>query len=411
MVERLNYAVGTVNAGATIVLRTRCGALEAECAIRRTSSASSAEHAALNCALETHLDSSYLTPMTNTPITEMTTRAQDIFRVVVESYLDNGAPVGSRTISKAPGLELSPASIRNVMQDLEELGLLAAPHTSAGRVPTELGLRLFVDGMMQAAEPSQQEREAIERQITEQGPVEDALRATTSILSGLSSCAGLVLVPKREPLLKQFSFVKLSEGQGLAILVSQDGGVENRVLDLPPGVSESALVEASNYLSARFGGLTLSQALLRLDREISAGELAIDKASEELVKAGMVTWSRDPSDRPVLIVRGQANLLKDDSALADLDRVRRLLDELEGKQEIARLLDNARDAEAAKIFIGAENKLFSLSGSSVIAAPYKDGDGQVVGVVGVIGPTRLNYARIVPMVDFTAQTLSRLLSK
>ncbi len=199
--------------------------------------------------------------MTNTPITEMTTRAQDIFRVVVESYLDTGAPVGSRTISKAPGLELSPASIRNVMQDLEELGLLAAPHTSAGRMPTELGLRLFVDGMMQAAAPSQQEREAIESQITEQGPVEDALRATTSILSGLSSCAGLVLVPKREPLLKQFSFVKLSEGQGLAILVSQDGGVENRVLDLPPGVSESALVEAGNYLTARYGGKTLSQAL------------------------------------------------------------------------------------------------------------------------------------------------------
>ncbi len=382
-----------------------------ENAIRRTSSASSEEHTAINCALETLHHSSYLKPMTNTPITEMTTRAQDIFRVVVESYLDTGTPVGSRTISKAPGFELSPASIRNVMQDLEELGLLAAPHTSAGRVPTELGLRLFVDGMMQAAEPSQQEREAIERQITEQGPVEEALRATTSILSGLSSCAGLVLVPKREPLLKQFSFVKLSEGQGLAILVSQDGVVENRVLDLPQGVSESALVEASNYLSARFSGLTLSEALLRLDREISAGELAIDKASEELVKAGMVTWSRDSSDRPVLIVRGQANLLKDDSALADLDRVRRLLDELEGKQEIARLLDNARDAEAAKIFIGAENKLFSLSGSSVIAAPYKDGDGQVVGVVGVIGPTRLNYARIVPMVDFTAQTLSRLLSK
>ena len=220
-----------------------------------------------------------------------------------------------------------------------------------------------------------------------------------------------MLVPKREPLLKQFSFVKLSEGQGLAILVSQDGGVENRVLDLPPGTSESALVEAGNYLTARYGGMTLVQALSTVGREISAGELAIDKASEELVKAGMVTWSRDPSDRPVLIVRGQANLLQDNSALEDLDRVRRLLDELEGKQEIARLLDNARDAEAAKIFIGAENKLFSLSGSSVIAAPYKDGDGQVVGVVGVIGPTRLNYARVVPMVDFTAQTLSRLLTK
>ncbi|QJB68966.1 heat-inducible transcriptional repressor HrcA [Parasphingorhabdus halotolerans] len=348
--------------------------------------------------------------MTTTPITEMNDRTRDIFRVVVEAYLESGAPVGSRTISKISPLELSPASIRNVMQDLEELGLLAAPHTSAGRMPTELGLRLFVDGMMQAAEPSQEERDAIESQITEQGPVEDALRATTSILSGLSSCAGLVLVPKREPVLKQFSFVKLSEGQGLAILVSQDGSVENRVLDLPPGISESALVEAGNYLTARYGGQTLSQALAVLDREISAGELAIDKASEELVKAGLVTWSRDPADRPVLIVRGQAKLLEDGN-LGDLERVRGLLDELEGKQEIARLLDSARDAVAAKIFIGAENKLFSLSGSSVIAAPYKDGDGQVVGVVGVIGPTRLNYARVVPMVDFTAQTLSRLLGK
>jgi heat-inducible transcriptional repressor len=346
--------------------------------------------------------------MTNTPITEMNDRAQDIFRVVVEAYLDSGIPVGSRTISKISQLELSPASIRNVMQDLEELGLLAAPHTSAGRMPTELGLRLFVDGMMQAAEPSQQERDAIERQITEQGPVEDALRATTSVLSGLSSCAGLVMVPKREPLLKQFSFVKLSEVQGLAILVSQDGSVENRVLELPPGISESVLVEAGNYLTARYGGQTLSQALAVLDREISAGELAIDKASEELVKIGLITWSRDSADRPVLIVRGQAQLLEE-SNLGDLERVRQLLDELEGKQEIARLLDSARDADAAKIFIGAENKLFSLSGSSVIAAPYKDGDGQVVGVVGVIGPTRLNYARVVPMVDFTAQTLSRLL--
>ncbi|MEH6756177.1 MAG: heat-inducible transcriptional repressor HrcA [Parasphingorhabdus sp.] len=346
--------------------------------------------------------------MTSGPITEMTTRAQDIFRIVVESYIDNGAPVGSRTISKAPGLELSPASIRNVMQDLEEFGLLAAPHTSAGRIPTELGLRLFVDGMMQAAEPSQEERDAIESQITESGPIEDALAATTMILSGLSACAGLVLVPKREPVLKQFSFIKLSEGQGLAILVSQAGGVENRVLDLPIGISESALVEASNYLTAQFGGMTLSQALGRLDNEIQAGRLAIDKASEDLVKRGFATWTQDPTERPVLIVRGQANLLED-SALADLDRVRQLLDELEGKQEISRLLDNARDAEAAKIFIGAENKLFSLSGSSVIAAPYKDGDGQVVGVVGVIGPTRLNYARVVPMVDFTAQSLSRFL--
>jgi len=364
---------------------------------------------ACNYKLETGAYLSYRGTMT-TPLSEMTTRAQDIFRVVVESYLDKGAPIGSRTISKVPGLELSPASIRNVMQDLEEAGLLAAPHTSAGRIPTESGLRLFVDGMMQAAEPSPEERSAIESQIQEEGPIEEALSATTAMLSGLSACAGLVMVPKREPLLKQFSFVKLSEGQGLAILVGADGHVENRVVELPIGISESALVEAGNYLTAQFGGKTLSQALTALDLDINAGRLAIDKASENLVRQGLATWSQDPTDRPVLIVRGQANLLED-SALDDLDRVRQLLDELEGKQEISRLLDNARDAQAAKIFIGSENKLFSLSGSSVIAAPYHDADGKVVGVIGVIGPTRLNYARVVPMVDFTAQSLSRLLAK
>ena len=368
------------------------------------------EQAVNSARLESNDNYAYLTSMITTPITEMTTRARDIFRIVVESYLDNGAPVGSRTISKAPGLELSPASIRNVMQDLEEYGLLAAPHTSAGRIPTEIGLRLFVDGMMQTAQPSQKEREAIESQINDQGPIEEALSATTAILSGLSACAGLVMVPKREPLLKQFSFVKLSEGQGLAILVGQDGGVENRVLDLPIGISESALIEASNYLTAQFGGMTLADALVRLDRDVQAGRLAIDKASEDLVQRGLAIWSKDSAARPVLIVRGQANLLED-SALADIDRIRQLLDELEGKEEIARLLDSARDADAAKIFIGAENKLFSLSGSSVIAAPYKDRDGKVVGVVGVIGPTRLNYARVVPMVDFTAQTISKLLIK
>ncbi len=346
--------------------------------------------------------------MQGAPITEMNDRTREIFRMVVESYLDSGQPVGSRTISKFAGLNLSPASIRNVMQDLEELGVLAAPHTSAGRMPTELGLRLFVDGMMQAAEPSQAEREAIESQISEGGPIEEALSATTAVLSGLSACAGLVMVPKQEPLLRQINFVKLSETQGLAILVSQDGQVENRVLELPPGTTESALIEAGNFLTARFGGMTLSGALTLLDSEIAANRLMLDAASAELVRAGFVTMSRDSLNRPVLIVRGQANLL-DDGTLTNLDRVRQLLDELEGKEEILRLLDSAREAQAAKIFIGSENKLFSLSGSSVIAAPYRGGDGRVIGVVGVIGPTRLNYARIVPMVDFTAQTLTRLL--
>lgn len=346
--------------------------------------------------------------MSQLPITDLTDRARDVFRMVVESYLDSGAPVGSRTISKFSGLNLSPASIRNVMQDLEELGLLAAPHISAGRIPTEIGLRLFVDGMMQAAELTQQEREAIESQISDNGPIEDALTQASAVLSGLSACAGLVLVPRRERQVRQFSFVKLSEAQALVVLVGTDGQVENRILDLPPGLPDSVLVEASNYLTARYGGMTMAQILARLDSEISESASALDSISADLIRRGLAVWSRDGADRPVLIVRGQANLL-DDAAASDLDRVRQLLGELEGKQEIARLLDIARSAQATRIFIGAENKLFSLSGSSVVAAPYRDGEGRVVGVVGVIGPTRLNYARIVPMVDFTAQTLTKYL--
>ncbi len=347
--------------------------------------------------------------MSTTPISEMTDRARDVFRMVVEGYLDSGLPVGSRTISKLPGVNLSPASIRNVMQDLEELGLLSHPHTSAGRVPTEGGLRLFVDGMMQASMPSAEERAAIEGRLERGGPIEEALAAATATLSGLSACAGIVLVPKREPVLRQFGFVPLSPDQALVVMVGQDGSVENRVVELPEGVTASALVEASNYVSQRFFGLTLAEALARVDLEIRAGEAALDRASQELVARGLAVWSRDGTERPVLIVRGQANLLDNDAA-ADLERVRQLLDELEGKEEIARLLDSARAGRGMKIFIGSENKLFALSGSSVIAAPYRGHEGKVVGVVGVIGPTRLNYARVVPMVDFTAQALSRLMA-
>jgi len=343
-----------------------------------------------------------------TPIIELSTRAREVFRVVVESYLGTGAPIGSRTISKLAGLNLSPASIRNVMQDLEELGLLAAPHTSAGRMPTESGLRLFVDGMMQAAEPSAEERAAIEARASAGGPIEEALAATSAALSGLSACAGIVLVPHREPVLRQFGFVPLSRNQALAVLVGNDGTVENRVVDLPPDLPPSALVEAGNYVTERLAGLTLRQAQERMEAEIGRGRAALDSAARELIARGLAVWSQDGSQRPVLIVRGQANLI-DANAAADLERVRQLLDELEGKEEIARLLDSARAGQGMKIFIGSENKLFSLSGSSVIAAPYHGGDGRVVGVVGVIGPTRLNYARVVPMVDFTAQALTRLM--
>ncbi|MEA3028697.1 MAG: heat-inducible transcriptional repressor [Sphingomonadales bacterium] len=343
-----------------------------------------------------------------TSIGEMSDRARDVFRMVVEAYLESGHPVGSRTISRTSSLNLSPASIRNVMQDLEESGLLAAPHTSAGRIPTESGLRLFVDGIMQVAEPRAEDRAAIQAYLDRGGPIEEAIANATAALSGLSACAGIVLVPKEEPVLRQLAFVPLSPRQAVAVVVGSDGSVENRVIDLPPGVTIATLAEAGNYVSARLSGLTLSDALARLGTEIRDGRAALDRAARTLIEAGLALWSEDGSRRPVMIVRGQANLI-DEHVAADLDRVRLLLDELEGKEEIARLLDRARAGAAMKIFIGSENELFALSGSSVIAAPYRGQDGKVVGVVGVIGPTRLNYARVVPMVDFTAKALSRLL--
>jgi heat-inducible transcriptional repressor len=352
----------------------------------------------------------YIAPMASTPVSELTDRAREVFRMVVENYLGSGAPVGSRTIARLGSLNLSPASIRNVMQDLEELGLLAHPHTSAGRVPTESGLRLFVDGMMQAAEPSAEERAAIEARLERGGgPIEEALSAATAALSGLSACAGIVLVPKREPVLRQLGFVQLSPTQALAVMVGAEGSVENRVVDLPAGITASALTEVGNYVSARLSGLTLPEAQRRLAAEIQAGKAALDDAARQLIDRGLALWSEDGAQRPVLIVRGQANLLEPGAA-ADLERVRQLLEELDGKEEIVRLLDSARAGQGMKIFIGSENKLFALSGSSVIAAPYRGREGKVVGVVGVIGPTRLNYARVVPMVDFTAQALSRLMA-
>lgn len=346
--------------------------------------------------------------MPTPPITELTTRTREIFRLVVEGYLSSGQPVGSKALAGGGTLNLSPASIRSVLHDLEGLGLLAAPHTSAGRMPTEVGLRLFVDGMMQVAEPTLQERTAIERRLSEPGPIEAALAATSTVLSDLSACAGLVMVPRREPRLQHLQLVPLSPGRALAVMVGEDGAVENRVVDLPGIVRPGALEEVSSYISAHLGGRTLAEAARAMRADIASGQSALDAASRDLVERGLAVWSEDAARRPVLIIRGQANLL-DETALGDLERVRSLLDDLENKQSVSELLESAREAEAARIFIGSENRLFALSGSSVIASPYRDREGRVVGVVGVIGPTRLNYARVVPMVDFTAQSLGKLI--
>ncbi|WP_128892599.1 heat-inducible transcriptional repressor HrcA [Erythrobacter sp. HKB08] len=345
--------------------------------------------------------------MSGPNVTELTDRAREIFRLVVEGYIDSGQPVGSKTLAQG-GVNLSPASIRSVLADLESLGLLAAPHTSAGRMPTEIGLRMFVDGMMQVAEPSAEEREAIERHIGASGPIEQALEKTSALLSDISGAAGMVMVPQRDPKLAQFNLVNIGQGRLLAVIVGEDGAVENRIIEASGGLAEGDLEQASNYISARLAGRTLRDAIATMQQELKTGRSRLDSASRDLVERGLAVWSEDASARPVLIVRGQANLL-DENALEDLERVRNLLDDLEDKQSIAQLLESAREAEATRIFIGSENRLFALSGSSVIASPYRDREGRVVGVLGVIGPTRLNYARVVPMVDFTARSLGKLI--
>lgn len=344
--------------------------------------------------------------MNSPPLTDLSNRARDIFRLVVEGYLESGTPMGSKALAAEGGVNLSPASIRSVLAELEQRGLLAAPHTSAGRMPTETGLRLFVDAMMQVAEPTREERAAIEQRLAEPGPIERALEETSALLSDLSGAAGMVMVPTREPKLAQISLTALDANRVLAVLVGEDGHIENRIIALPVEALGTSLEQASNYLTARSAGRTLAQAASMVETEIASGKSALDEASRDLVQRGLAVWSEDASNRPVLIVRGQANLL-DETALGDIERVRSLLDDLESKQSVAGLLERARRADAMRIFIGSENRLFSLSGSSVIASPYRDREGKVVGVLGVIGPTRLNYARVVPMVDFTARSLGK----
>ena len=349
-------------------------------------------------------------PIVRTPgLAELDNRARDIFRRVVESYLETGEPVGSRTISKG-GVALSPASIRNTRQDLAQLGLLDAPHTSAGRMPTHAGLRMFVDGFLEVGDVAEQEKRAIEARLAVRGrSFEEALAEASSILSGLAGGAGIVVTPVREGGVKHVEFVPLGGGQVLAVMVFEDGQVENRLMRQAPGVTPSALQEASNFLNARLRGRTLTEARIEMRGELDAARRQLDETAARLVEDGLAAWSGGEGDARSLIVRGQANLLADARAREDIDRVRQLFDDLEQKGQLIGLLDDVRDAEGVRIYIGAETRLFSLSGSSVIAAPYMTGRQKVLGAIGVIGPARLNYARVIPLVDYTARVLGRMM--
>ena len=349
--------------------------------------------------------------MADTPSTMqmLDERSRAIFREVVETYLETGEPVGSRTLSKGT-ISLSPASIRNVMADLAELGLLDAPHVSAGRLPTHAGLRLFVDGFLELGEPSDADRMAIDARLSAAGrDMDDVLNEASKLLSGLAGGAGLVSSPTRDAPVRHVEFVPLGDGEALCVLVTEDGDVENRLLPIPTGLPQTTLIEAGNYLSARLKGRTLAEAEQEISKELQNKEAELDSAATRLVEAGLAEWSGDaPGRGRALIVRGRANLLEDAKAAEDLDRVRQLFEAMERQQSLLDVLDAAKDAEGVRLFIGKENRLFPLSGSSVIVAPYMSATRQVIGALGVIGPTRLNYARVIPMVDYTAKVVGEI---
>ncbi|HXQ52960.1 MAG TPA: heat-inducible transcriptional repressor HrcA [Stellaceae bacterium] len=348
-------------------------------------------------------------PAAKSLITDLNERSREIFRMVVDAYVETGEPVGSRTLSRRGSLDLSPATIRNVLADLEEAGLLYAPHTSAGRLPTDAGLRLFVNGLLELGGLGEEERQNIDGRLAAAGKsLAQALEEATATLSGLSRCAGLVVAPKTEAPLKHIEFVPLSASRALVVMVTEDGLVENRLIDVPLGTPASTLIAAGNYLNARLVGRTIEEARAAILAEIDERRAQLDELTGRIVEAGLASWAGS-GERSALIVRGQAKLLNDVTALADLERLRTLFDMLETREAMVRLLDATREGDGVQIYIGAANPLFGVAGCSMIVAPYSNSREQVLGAIGVIGPTRLNYARIIPLVDYTAKVIGRLL--
>ncbi|MGE0223488.1 MAG: heat-inducible transcriptional repressor HrcA [Acetobacteraceae bacterium] len=336
-------------------------------------------------------------------------RSAAVLREIVEQYVETGDPVGSRTLSRRLPMNLSPATIRNVMADLTESGLLFAPHTSAGRLPTEQGLRLFVDGLLHFGELTEEERESISAALAASGrSLEDTLAEASSMLSGLSAAAGLVLAPKTEGALRHIEFVPLGPGRALVVLVAADGHVENRVIETPPGLPPSALQQASNYLNARLSGRDLGELRRVVTDEIAANRTELDELSAHVVSAGLATWTGEGRSGS-LIVRGQARLLSDVTQIERLAAIQALFERLEAQETMLRLLELAEHSDGVRIFIGAESGVFSTSGVSMVVAPARSEGGRIVGAIGVIGPTRINYGRIIPVVDYTARVIGRLL--
>ncbi|MFY0646272.1 MAG: heat-inducible transcriptional repressor HrcA [Sulfitobacter geojensis] len=348
---------------------------------------------------------------TSNLLQDMNARSREVFRRVVEGYLASGDPVGSRTLTRDFSEKVSAATIRNVMQDLEFMGVLGSPHTSAGRIPTQMGLRMFVDGMIEIGDPTDMDREKIDATMgSNTADVGGLLDRVGSALSGVTQGASLVLTPKHEAPIKHIEFVSLSPERALVVLVFSDGHVENRLFTPPLGQTPSSMREAANFLNAIVEGKTISEVQRAVTNEIAHRRQEIDALAQELVESGLALWTGSDESSERLIVRGRSNLLENEAEEADLERIKNLFDDLERKRDIAEFLDLAEEGQGVRIFIGSENKLFSLSGSSLVVSPYMNADRKVIGAVGVIGPTRLNYGRIVPIVNYTAQLVGKLVS-
>jgi len=342
-----------------------------------------------------------------TKLEELDKRSREVFRHIVDAYVETGEPVGSKSLSSRLGVSLSPATIRNVMAELEMAGLLYAPHTSAGRLPTEAGLRLFVHGILEIGDLAPQEQKEIEHRCKTSGKsLSDVLEDATKALCGLSRCAGIVLAPKSEAILKHVEFVNLSPGRVLVVLITEDGLIENRIIEIPSGIPPSSLIEAGNYLNNRLAGKTLTEAKVQILGELEENKNQLDLLSAKVVEEGLAIWAGKGTSAS-LIIRGQSNLLQDVRHMEELNRIRNLFEALDAQEELLELLDAAIAADGVQIFIGSESSLFQLSGCSLIVSPYSGDKGRIVGAIGVIGPARLNYSRIIPMVDYTAKLISK----
>lgn len=342
-----------------------------------------------------------------TKLEELDKRSREVFRHIVDAYVETGEPVGSKSLVTRLGMSLSPATIRNVMAELELAGLLYAPHTSAGRMPTEAGLRLFVHGILEIGDLTPQEQKEIEHRCkATRNNLSDVLEDATQALCGLSRCAGIVLAPKSEAILKHIEFVNLSPGRVLVVLITEDGFVENRIIEIPPGIPPSNLIEAGNYLNHRLAGKTLNEAKAQILGELEEKKNQLNLLTSKVVEEGLAIWAGKGTSTS-LIIRGQSNLLQDVRHMEELNRIRILFEALDAQEELLELLDASIVADGVQIFIGSESSLFQLSGCSLIVSPYSGDNGRIVGAIGVIGPARLNYSRIIPMVDYTAKLISK----